>query len=166
MHVGALRNAGHAFLEPAQETWGRLGEARDLVETGKIDTDKFDDRMKDVQSAVPPGYRNAGVYGLTRGAGEMTLGKLAAPVKTASEGLAVADAITRAGGDVEAGLGLYLQEMMSYQGGKSALKRMFPDTSESDIRKLLQGLGEDVADEAMSRKLKERGINRGIGDID
>jgi hypothetical protein len=161
MHVGALRNAGHAFLEPAQETWGRLGEARDLVETGKIDTDKFDDRMKDVQSAVPPGYRNAGVYGLTRGAGEMTLGKLAAPVKTASEGLAVADAITRAGGDVEAGLGLYLQEMMSYQGGKSALKRMFPDTSESDIRKLLQGLGEDVADEAMSRKLKERAIDAG-----
>jgi hypothetical protein len=163
MHVGALRNAGHAVREPGHELIGRIGEARDLIETGKIDTGKFDDRMKEAESAVPPGYRNAGVYGLTRGAGEMTLGKLAAPVKAASEGVAVADAITRAGGDVEAGLGLYLQEMLVYKGGKSALKRMFPDKSESDIRKLLQDLGEDIADEAMSRKAKKRAIDRGEG---
>jgi hypothetical protein len=35
--------------------------------------------------------------------------------------------------------------------------------AESDIRKLLQGLGGDVADEAMSRKLKEQAFNRGEG---
>ncbi len=62
---------------------------------------------------------------------------------------------------MEAGLDLYLQEMLVYKGGKSALKRMFPDKSENDIRKLLQRLGEDMADEAMSRKAKERAIDEG-----
>lgn len=68
MHHGALRNAGSAVTEPLNETMGRIGQAVDLLTTGKVDAAKFDGMLEDIRSGVPAGYRNSPVYGQIRDA--------------------------------------------------------------------------------------------------
>ncbi len=102
MHVGALRNADHAVAEPLNETLARIGQAKDLLTSGEIDTAKFDKTLEDIRATVPAGYRNSPVYGQIRDATDLAveiakqtpLGKI--PGKLADIG-EVADQASRSG---------------------------------------------------------------------
>jgi hypothetical protein len=73
MHVGALRNADSAIKEPLAEAVTRIGQAWELLSTGKVDAEKFDKMLEDIRSSVPAGYRDSPVYGQIRDATDLAV---------------------------------------------------------------------------------------------
>jgi len=173
MHNGAAIYARHVVTEPVQEVYQRAREARDFLTTGKADTARFDAEKQKVHDEVPEGFRQASLFkALDLGATAASYHKavrglkaVAAPVATVGE---IADATTREGGNVGAGVDRYLSDSLLYQTGKSLLKDFRPSSTPNteSFSSRLRRLGEDILDDQVDKGNKKRAIGRSKGNGD